>query len=134
MPRPPVIKKQNRARKSTNSHPLSSSVLENLQRRLRSKSGKGICGPKNQVVGDPVRKRRKYRPGTLPLREIRRLQNSTDLLISRLAFSRFAREIMRNLGYNLMFQTKAMLALHEAAEAYLVGKCCLFLGVLFHLY
>ena len=45
------------------------------------------------VAGDPVpgRKKRRYRPGTLALKEIRRYQSSTDLLLLKLPFSRLVR-------------------------------------------
>lgn len=42
------------------------------------------------IAGDPVPigKKRRYRPGTVALREIRRYQNSTDLLLLKLPFAR----------------------------------------------
>lgn len=39
-------------------------------------------------IGDPAPKKRRYRPGTVALREIRKYQKSTDLLIQKLPFSR----------------------------------------------
>ena len=120
MPRTPHPKK-NVARKSTGSRHYSR-VSRDLQERLHVKRGQGICGPKSGIVGDPVRKRRRYRPGTLALSEIRRLQHSTELLIPRLRFYRLVKEIMGNLNLTLMVQAKAVLALQEAAEAYLVGE------------
>ena len=38
-------------------------------------------------------KKRRYKPGTVALREIRRYQRSTDLLISKLPFARVVREV-----------------------------------------
>lgn len=40
-----------------------------------------------------VRKQRRYRPGTVALREILKYQKSTELLIRKLPFSRLCREI-----------------------------------------
>ena len=61
-------------------------------------------------------------PGTLALREIRKYQKSTELLIRKLPFQRLVREICAdNLGKDLRFQSAAVLALQEASEAYLVG-------------
>src|SRR3569623_889853 len=40
-----------------------------------------------------VKKPHRYRPGTVALREIRRYQKSTDLLIRKLPFQRLVREI-----------------------------------------
>ena len=42
-----------------------------------------------------VKKPHRYRPGTVALREIRRYQKSTDLLIRKLPFQRLVREIVQ---------------------------------------
>jgi histone H3 len=68
-----------------------------------------------------VKKPHRYRPGTVALREIRRYQKSTDLLIRKLPFQRLVREIAQEFNKDLRFQSTAVLALQEAAEAYLVG-------------
>ena len=67
-----------------------------------------------------VKKPHRYQPGTVALREIRRYQKSTDLLIRKLPFSRLVREISQK-GKVARFQSTAILALQEASEAYLVG-------------
>jgi len=59
--------------------------------------------------------------GTVALREIRRYQKSTELLIRKLPFQRLVREIAQDFKTDLRFQSSAVLALQEAAEAYLVG-------------
>ena len=63
----------------------------------------------------------RYRPGTVALREIRKYQKSTELLIRKLPFQRLVREIAQDFKTDLRFQSSAVLALQEAAEAYLVG-------------
>jgi histone H3 len=68
-----------------------------------------------------VKKPHRYRPGTVALREIRRWQKSTDLLIRKLPFQRLVREIAQDFKNDLRFQRNAMEALQEAAEAYLVS-------------
>ena len=68
-----------------------------------------------------VKKPHRYRPGTVALREIRRYQKSTELLIRKLPFQRLVREIAQEFKTDLRFQGSAVLALQEAAEAYLVG-------------
>ena len=68
-----------------------------------------------------VKKPHRYRPGTVALREIRRYQKSTELLIRKLPFQRLIREIAQDFKTDLRFQSSAVLALQEAAEAYLVG-------------
>ena len=47
------------------------------------------------------KKKNRYRPGALALKEIRRYQNSTKLLIPRLRFQRLVREISLNYKLNL---------------------------------
>lgn len=68
-----------------------------------------------------VKKPHRYRPGTVALREIRKYQKSTDLLIRRTCFQRLVREIAQDYKSDLRFQTTAISALHEAAEHYVVG-------------
>jgi histone H3 len=70
---------------------------------------------------DKVKKTKRFRPGTVALREIRRYQKSTDLLIRKLPFQRLLREIAMELKPDIRFQSTAILALQEAAEAYLIG-------------
>ena len=76
---------------------------------------------KNAPATGGVKKPHRYRPGTVALREIRRYQKSTELLIRKLPFQRLVREIAQEFKTDLRFQGSAVLALQEAAEAYLVG-------------
>ena len=68
-----------------------------------------------------IKKPHRYRPGTVALREIRKFQKSTELLIRKLPFQRLVREISNDFKAELRFHSQALLALQEAAEAYLVG-------------
>ena len=68
-----------------------------------------------------IKKPHRYRPGTVALREIRKFQKSTDLLIRKLPFQKVVREIAGDFKSDLRFQSQAVLALQEATEAYLVG-------------
>jgi histone H3 len=68
-----------------------------------------------------VKKPYRFRPGTVALREIRRFQKSADLLIRKMPFQRLVREITQDYKADIRFQSMAVLALQEAAEAYLVG-------------
>ena len=68
-----------------------------------------------------VKRPHRYRPGTVALREIRKYQKSTDNLIRRQPFQRLVREIAQDFKKELRFQSSAIMALQEAAEAYLVG-------------
>lgn len=53
--------------------------------------------------------------------EIRRYQRSTEPLIRKLPFQRLVREITRDFKPDLRFQSAAIGALQESAEAYLVS-------------
>ena len=70
-----------------------------------------------------VKKPYRYRPGTVALRQIRKYQKSTELLIRKLPFQRLVKEVCRNLFNNVdyRFQSTAVLALQEAAEGFLVS-------------
>ncbi|KLJ05388.1 histone H3-like centromeric protein A [Blastomyces silverae] len=73
----------------------------------------------------PLRRRHRYKPGTLALKEIRRYQKSWDLLLLKLPFARLVREVAVDLlpagvGEELRWQSQAIQALQEAAEAFLV--------------
>ena len=60
----------------------------------------------------------------MALREIRRYQKSTELLIRKVPFQRLVREITLENdrhGKEWRFQSAALEALQEAAESYLVG-------------
>ena len=68
-----------------------------------------------------VKTPKRYRPGTVALREIRRFQKTTELLIRKHPFQRLVREIAQDFKTDLRFQSAAIGALQEASEAYLVG-------------
>ena len=69
-----------------------------------------------------VKRPHRYRPGTVALRQIRKYQKSTDLLIRKIPFQRLVREIVQNEhGKHYRFQSPALLALQEASEAFLVN-------------
>ena len=85
--------------------------------RYRTKHGRKMGLP-HQEGG--VRKPRRFRPGTVALREIRRYQKSTNLLIRKLPFQRLVREVAGKMCPTLRFQSTAILALQEASESFLV--------------
>ncbi|EFP11948.1 hypothetical protein CRE_31330 [Caenorhabditis remanei] len=77
-------------------------------------------GERNRLVG-AVKKPHRFRLGTVALREIRRYQKSTKLLLRKLPFQRLVREISQDFKTDLRFQSAAIGALQEASESYLVG-------------
>lgn len=66
-------------------------------------------------------KAKRYRPGTVAFREIRRYQQSTELLMPKQPFERVVREIIQDFNKDLRCQPEALQVLQEATEAYLVG-------------
>ena len=104
--RSPMARTKQSARKST-----GGKVPRGLATKAARKSAPSSGG---------VKKPHRYRPGTVALREIRRYQKSTELLIRKLAFQRLVREIAQDFKTELRFQTTALLALQEAAEAYMI--------------
>jgi len=117
---------------SFSSFPLLTCLLPPLSRYplppIRSTGGKAPrkqlatkAARKSAPATGGVKKPHRYRPGTVALREIRKYQKSTELLIRKLPFQRLVREIAQDYKTDLRFQSSAVLALQEAAEAYLVG-------------
>lgn len=88
----------------------------------RQMTGDGRTPSKYRTPKGRVRKPHRYRPGTVALRQIRKYQKSTDLLIRKLSFQRLVREVVWTVGGHKVyrFQSTALLAIQEAAEAYLV--------------
>ena len=61
----------------------------------------------------------RFRPGTVALREIRKYQKSTELLIRKLPFQRLVREVAQGFKTDVCFDSHAIMAIQEASEAYL---------------
>merc|ERR1719181_1048051 len=109
----------------------------------RGRGGKEIMGGKGSAIGKTgymgdsrkklsggtqpsqeragIKKPHRYRPGVVALREIRKYQKSTELLLRKLPFQRLVRDIALEFKTDCKFQSQAILALQEAAEAFLVG-------------
>lgn len=74
-----------------------------------------------QAPGGPKKKKAQSR-GIIALNEIKKFQQSTNLLLRKRSFCRLVREITQlNLGKDMRYQSNALFALQEAAEAYLVS-------------
>ena len=68
-----------------------------------------------------IKKSHRFRPGTVALREIRKYQKSTELLMRKSPFQRLVREVAQDFKADLRFQSSAILSLQEAAEKYLIN-------------
>ena len=73
-----------------------------------------------QEAGDTVTAANRYRPGCLALQEICHYQKRTNLLIHKLPFQRLIRELAQKFKVDVRFRSSALMALQEAAEAYLI--------------
>ena len=92
-----------------------------LTSRNLTGDGKKVKNKRSSGRGE-VRKPYRFRPGTVALREIRKYQTSTELLIRKIPFQRLVREVVHQLkGKDYKFQSTALLALQEASESFLVN-------------
>ena len=86
------------------------------------RTGKRARNDRPPVTG--VRRRRRKKPGEGALKEIRKMQNSSDLLISKFRMSQVIREITRSVTpahcTDFRFTSAAIAALHVAAEDHAV--------------
>ena len=113
-----MARTQKTARKATMGAPT---VSQNEARRAAAARARARhCGGKEPRTGG---KPRRYRPGTVALREIRRYQKSTELLIRMAPFECLVQKIVQDMeheGIVLRVSPAAVMALQEAVEAYLV--------------
>ena len=125
-----MVKTKTTAHKSTGKRPqewLTSNLpRKNLSKEnARKNAAKAAMVAQKNLSGPPrtggLKRPMRYKPRTVALREIRHYQKSTELLIRKLPFNRLVREIAQDFKTDLQFQAQAILALQEAAEAYLVG-------------
>ncbi len=79
----------------------------------KAASSKKVKTPKKAGKGG-----RRYKPGTVALREIRKIQKSTALLLKKAPFQRLVRSEGNTLKTSLKFKKTALAAFQEAAEAY----------------
>ena len=100
------------ARKQTSQVTAGKAPRKQVGNKAARKSAPSIGG---------IKKPHRYRPGTVALREIRRYQKSTELLLRKLPFQRLVREVAQEFKSDLRFQSSAVLALQEACESYLVS-------------
>ncbi|XP_061680598.1 histone H3-like centromeric protein A [Syngnathoides biaculeatus] len=69
----------------------------------------------------PSPRRRRFRPGARALMEIRKYQKSTHILLRKASSARLVREVCQGFGRgSYRWQVLALMALQEAAEAFLV--------------
>uniref|UniRef100_A0A8R1DXL3 Histone domain-containing protein n=1 Tax=Caenorhabditis japonica TaxID=281687 RepID=A0A8R1DXL3_CAEJA len=124
--RPPPQRQQRlRSRsRSRSSSPMRSSYRhESPENSRRNASHQQTAQVRMRAGKNNVTKTKKWRPGQKALSEIRKYQNSTDLLIQKAPFRRLVHQIIQEAtGFDSGFRIRAdaMSALQEAAEAFIV--------------
>ena len=73
------------------------------------------------IAGQGIKRAHRYRPGTVALREIRRYQKGTELLIRQKPFQRLVREVAQEFQSDLRFTQDALHCAQEATEAFAVS-------------
>ncbi|EIE22833.1 histone-fold-containing protein [Coccomyxa subellipsoidea C-169] len=83
---------------------------------------KGVRSPGGRgAAAGTVTRTHRFRPGTVALREIRKYQRSTELLIRKLPFARLCREITNIFAPEpFRWTAEALLAMQEATEDFMV--------------
>ena len=107
----------------------SNNNMSRVKQALPRKVFRGLNKVQMALVAQQLQKqqqpkrRKRFHPGTVALREIRKYQKSTQLLIHKMPFQRLVREIMADFSTNTALRIKgtALEALQDATEAYLVG-------------
>lgn len=97
----------------------SKALQASKKKAASSKMGKTSKASTAMSKGE--RKKPRFKPGTVALREIKRYQKTTDSLIPKAPFQRLVRDICNGIDNDLRFQPMALEAIQEAAEAYIVG-------------
>ena len=94
--------------------------MPRMKTAATKKQPKSKTGKMSKASEKGEGKKRRFRPGTVALREIKRYQKKTDSLLPRAPFQRLVRSISDGLDPELRFRPDALLAVQEAAETYLI--------------
>ena len=73
-----------------------------------------------QITSSLSQAKTKFKPGSIALKEIRKYQKSSDLLIRKRPFQRLVRHLV-SFNSELRFQSAALVIFQEAAENFLTG-------------
>ncbi|ESL06820.1 histone H3 variant [Trypanosoma rangeli SC58] len=92
---------------------------KNLASRKIHTEGRIVA--KKELTSAGTKKKHRWRPGTVVMREVRRYQNTTDFLIAKAPFRRLVREIMSNLKDSFRMSATCVEALQESTELYVTS-------------
>ena len=92
-------------------------------KKIPAKSSKSKAIKKSAPAAGGMKEKikRRFKPGTVALREVKRYQKTVENLIQRAPFQRLVRTIVSDMDHELRFRPDALYALQEASEAYIVG-------------
>ena len=104
-------------------------ATQSKQTAVKSKSAKRALGNKKAKkstgaasgAASGAKRAFRWRPGTVALREVRKLQKSTEALVAKAPFARLVREIAESHKAGLRFQASAVAAIQEATESFVVS-------------
>ena len=89
--------------------------------RTKASAKKSTGGKSPKAAVKKKAGKRKYKPGTVALREIRKIQKTGALLLKKAPFSRLVREVTKSMKTDAKFKPSALSAVQEAAEAFATG-------------
>ena len=121
MPKQKVI--ANKVNESKAASSSKKAILKSQSKMSGSKVASKLNNKKTAPATGGMKEKKKFRfrPGTVALREIKKYQKATTMLLPRAPFHRLVRSICGGIDGNLRFQSQALIALQESAEAYLTG-------------
>ena len=85
------------------------------------KSGKNAVKSASGSASTGVKRTHRYRPGTVALRQIRKFQKGTELLLRKAPFQRLLRETAQSQKEGLRWSASAVAAVQEATESYIIS-------------
>lgn len=122
----------NKTKKNAKNFEKKMGRTKQLSARTLRQAGTAKIGARKSTAGKSAvpngvekvaRAKRRFRPGTKALREIRTLQRTTEMCIKKLPFARLVRDLTPIFHSDVRWSTAGLSALQEATEAYLT---CLF--------
>jgi len=79
--------------------------------------------PENPILETGVKKcKYRFKTGPVTLRVIKKLQTSTNLLVQKGPFRKLVKQIIADMGVSILYQKKAIVALQEAVEGYVIER------------
>lgn len=94
---------------------------EEVEKKTPKKTAKKTPGKKPTQIGGKKKTRKASKTGKSAIKEIKKYQKSTELLLRKLPFQRLVRELMQEIKTDVRFTAESLVALQEATESHLVN-------------